>query len=121
MYDAIKSSVKSSTDPNMTVINSTVKQCAEKAPAINAEDVLKCFKNDAATIQMQAGKATLPHPGTPFVQVTNHSGSFVFNTSGNVSLLETICENWLKQGGSFKVPAGCPKKQVQKQEDVVVI
>lgn len=122
-YDEIAKSVKYGNTPNMTFINSTVKECADKHQ-FDGEAVLKCFSNDAAEIYKKAAKATPPHEGTPYVTITQHNGSFVFNTSDTkkTSLLEAVCEAWDLNDPtkSHKVP-GCPAKKDADKKDMVKV
>lgn len=99
-YATIASSVNVGTDPNMAVINLTVSECAK---TLDAEAVLDCFNHDALSIQMATAKATPPHPGTPFVQVTNKSGTFALKTN----LLHAVCAAWEYNGGTLKTAKGC--------------
>lgn len=127
-YGEISKSVKYGNTPNMTVINSTVNECASKNQ-FDGEAVLKCFNNDAAKIYENAAKATPPHPGTPYVTITNHSGVSVFDTSDkNKTLLEAVCDAWTFNGGAFHAVPGCPsknhphkKEMVKKVADVLVV
>lgn len=105
-YATILSSVPEGIEPNMAVINLTVGECAEEAP-IEKEAVLACFINDAKKTQKAAAKATPSHPGTPFVQITNKTGTFALDTSGKTTLLEAVCAAWQYNGGALKAAKGC--------------
>lgn len=109
-YETISSSVTTGTEPNMTAINLTVEECVKQTHFGHAaEEVVKCFTDNnkpATNIMILAAAATPPHPGTPFVQVTNKTGAFVLDLS-NTTLLKAVCAAYEYNGGALKAVKGC--------------
>jgi len=129
-YGRIASSVTPpSITPNMVVLNLTVQECAKPSaggdPYVDYNKVLECYKTQGKTIQVQSSKATPPHPGTPFVQVTNKSGVFTMQVPDSTSpaykdsLLKVVCSAWQYNGGQLSAAKGCPVNQ-DTQEALVI-
>lgn len=122
-YETISSSVKKGLDPNMTVVHQTVLDCANEThfgPTIDkldVEPVIDCFTNTSisSAIQINAAKATPTHPGTPFVQVTNKTGTFVLDLSNSSTdddiLLKAVCEAYKYNGGALTAVKGCTSEE----------
>jgi len=126
-YATIESSVTSGLDPNMSVINLTVEECANQTHfgrdkvTLGSDAVIECFTNSTtnSALQIEAAKATPPHPDVPFVQVTNKTGSFVLDLS-NTTLLQAICAAWQYNGGVLGAVKGCADVAPPELMSVVV-
>merc|ERR1719379_589305 len=94
----------------MTAINLTVEQCVSQTQhSLQSEVIIGCFMHQNipdATIPILAAAHTPPHPGTPFVQVTNKTGAFVLDLS-NTTLLQAVCAAYEYNGGELKAVKGC--------------
>eukprot|EP00746_Dinoflagellata_sp_MGD_P014512 gnl/MRDRNA2_/MRDRNA2_131849_c0_seq1.p1 gnl/MRDRNA2_/MRDRNA2_131849_c0~~gnl/MRDRNA2_/MRDRNA2_131849_c0_seq1.p1 ORF type:complete len:230 (-),score=42.75 gnl/MRDRNA2_/MRDRNA2_131849_c0_seq1:132-821(-) len=109
-WDLIFASVQKGTAPNMTVINEVITQCVT-GTTIDPKKVLDCFDTDVYhNVMKDTAMQTVEHPQTPWVMVTNKTGTamtFTGDIKDTNFLLQVVCDAWKFNGGSFSLVQSC--------------
>jgi len=94
---------------NYTVINETVKACAQTVD-FGAEEVLQCFYTKKDYWLEEMAKRTIPHKTVPYVRLKNNTGEWFrlkISEKGVADdiLVQAVCDAWVFNGGI--APVGC--------------
>lgn len=99
---------------NYTVINETVKACAQTV-TFTTDEVLQCFYTKKSYWLEEMAKRTIPHLTVPYVRVMNNTGEWFrleIPEEGVVNnvLVQAVCDAWVFNGGD--APKACEVQTV---------